>query len=362
MDARPSPRHLAALDVVRFAAAMAVVAYHYLFRGAVDERYVTVRFDTGTLFGIGVEHLYLGVHLFFAVSGYVIMASVRERDAFRFAQARFVRLWPSYALCMTLTAVVLLWIADPRFPVDGATWAANLTFLAPLFGKPFVDGVYWSIVVEIVFYGWVALLMLARVLPRHLLPFAAAWLLLASLNELWLRDDGARWVLLTRFAPWFLFGVLLHDVARHGLRFASVTLLAGTVALSFHNVVVEQREVAALYGVAIDPQAVVTLNAVLLLLFTFALGSRLTARPWLLTLGALTYPLYLLHQNIGYIVLERLAPLTGKHAALAVTVAGALLLAWAVDRWWDRPVRRALARTLDGAFARLPTPLRPRTA
>ena len=355
---RPTASHLASLDVVRFAAAMAVVAFHFLYRGTVDETFTTVRFETGALGELVVEHLYLGVHLFFVVSGFVIMASVRDRDALAFAIARFVRLWPVYALCVTITAVVLLLEQDGRFPMSAATWAANLSFVAPLFGHPFADGVYWSIVLEIVFYGWVTIMIAVGVLPRHLLAFSAAWLALAGSNELFADSEALRLGFATRYAPWFLFGALMHHLVSRGSRAVALLLLLLTVALSMHNVVDEHLEVAARYGSEPAVPTVMLLNAALLLVFLAALHWRLALapRPWLVTLGALTYPLYLLHQNIGYIVLERLSPMVGRHAALVVTVAAALIAAWAITRFFDAPARRALRRLIASLLAYIPLP------
>jgi hypothetical protein len=46
---------------------------------------------------------------------------------------------------MTATFVVLAIVGDPRFPTDASIYAANLSMFARIFGKPSMDGVYWSI-------------------------------------------------------------------------------------------------------------------------------------------------------------------------------------------------------------------------
>ena len=57
-------------------------------------------------------------------------------------------------------------------------------------------------------------------------------------------------------------------------------------------------------------------------LFVAALLARLahTASAHVLMLGGLTYPLYLLHQNVGYIALDALSPSIGRWPALALTI------------------------------------------
>jgi len=82
------------------------------------------------------------------------------------------------------------------------------------------------------------------------------------------------------------------------------------------------------------------------------------ANPVLLWLGAVSYPLYLVHATMGYIVIRRLSGI-GVEANLAVGGAIVFMLALAsaitygVERpagrairgWWKR---RALGRTTDG--------------
>ena len=351
--ARPSaaPRlgHVATLDVLRFGAAAAVLVYHYLYRGAAPPPITATSFDGGEW----VRHLYLAVHLFFAISGFVIMASVRDRDAVGFAAARFVRLWPAYAICAAVTLLIVHATGDPRFPASWAQWAANLTFVAPALGQPFADGAYWSIVVELVFYAWVAVMILLRVLPRHTLAFAATWLVLSTLNEAWWDAEALRRLAATRYAPWFVFGMVGHHLVVRGPSVAAWGLGAAAVALSMHHGVVEQAEIALGYAAQPDPTGIALANAAVLAVFALAVRFRaaLRPRPWLLALGALTYPLYLLHQHIGYIALDALAPALGKHMGVALTAAGVLLLAWAVERFAERPARRALRRGVDAALA-----------
>ncbi|MBL6431238.1 MAG: hypothetical protein HPM95_08765 [Alphaproteobacteria bacterium] len=56
---------------------------------------------------------------------------------------------------MSLTAAVMLTVPELGLPVGLTQYLANLTMLAPFLGQPFMDGAYWSIVAEIIFYAWV---------------------------------------------------------------------------------------------------------------------------------------------------------------------------------------------------------------
>jgi hypothetical protein len=63
--------------------------------------------------------------------------------------------------------LTMAWWAQPPYDHGPGQWLANLTMLAPMFGQPFMDGAYWSIVIEIIFYGWVMIGLFTGVLPRH---------------------------------------------------------------------------------------------------------------------------------------------------------------------------------------------------
>lgn len=62
------------LDVLRGAAAMAVVMFHYFYKGP-SEGWIGVQ-QSAALSAISA-YGYLGVHLFFMISGYVIMMTAQ---------------------------------------------------------------------------------------------------------------------------------------------------------------------------------------------------------------------------------------------------------------------------------------------
>ncbi|MFZ1679820.1 MAG: acyltransferase [Rhizobiaceae bacterium] len=347
---------MASLDLLRVVAALAVLAFHYLFRGAAADGYLDVTYPElagYALFG------YLGVQLFFLISGYVIAWSAEGRSAFDFAFARFSRLVPGYLAGMTLTFAILLVAGHPALPVSASQYVANLFFFAPALGQPFVDGVYWSIMLEIVFYAWVAVLIALGLFQSRLPEWIAGWMLLAALNEFVLDSGALRLAFVTEYAGFFSGGVLAFHMRRHGRTPETLVLMAAAFLLAAATAFRTRGWMLDHYDVALSPVALVTAAAVIHLLFHGALALK-TALPGARAIGfagLMTYPLYLVHQNAGYIVIDALEPALGRWGALAATLVLACVVSAIIVRYVERPARRLLSRL--GERLRRIAPLRP---
>lgn len=346
---------LGSLDLLRLVAALAVVGYHYLFRGAAGVPVLDVAFPEAEPFAI---FGYLGVNLFFLISGFVIAWSAEGRDFRGFAIARFARLYPGFLLCMAASFAVIAWAGDPRLRLESGQFAANLLIFAPAFGKPFMDGVYWSIVLEIVFYGWVALALMFGVFERWKLPLVAAWLGLCAINEFGLHSAALRMVFVTEFSPWFAGGVLMHHLWRNGAAAETLMLLGAAFLLSCNMLAIGQAWMEAHYARSIGLLPLLGANGVMFVALAAAIAVRgyVPATPLVLALGGLTYPLYLLHQNIGYLAINALSDFAGRWGAVAAVTLGMLGSSWAVWRYAETPLRPRVSRILFRIADRLPFP------
>ena len=94
---------------------------------------------------------YVGVPIFFVLSGFVIAFSANEKNVSEFLKSRILRLYPAAWICATITALVI--IGDPdwlrKYLHSLALWPA----------EPWVDPVYWTLAVEITFYSFVVMLL-----------------------------------------------------------------------------------------------------------------------------------------------------------------------------------------------------------
>ena len=333
------------LDALRGIAASWVMLYHY------SVRYGEIFGDRGAPFR--TPDGFFGVQLFFAISGFVMLMTVsRMRSAGQFAIARAARLYPTYWAGVATTFVVLaLWPLAGR-TVTAPEAAFNLTMLQEYFHVRDVDSVYWSLEVELVFYAWIMAMMAAGWLPRARL-LATSWMLAGVAAYLACRG-------LARPLPVILGRVLL-------LEHCGYFGIGITAFLDFQQGRTS-RWSALQYGVAVAVSwlaqglagALLALAIVAVFWLVSRRGARLLDTPVLVFLGAISYPLYLLHQNIGYVVMHALRAQAVGYAwamlaATAVSLAGATALHHVVEapardafqRWRRR--RRAMAPAIRGA-------------
>jgi peptidoglycan/LPS O-acetylase OafA/YrhL len=329
-------RRLWALDGLRGLAALAVVAYHYLDRGP-------------SLYSeLGQRHPWLdwgryGVQLFFIISGFVIFNSVRGTATRRFFANRAIRLYPAYWVAVILTFTVVLVFGLPGRETSAPVALMNLTMLEGFFGIPYVDGAYWTLAIELTFYVAIALLARTRALAdRFIFVTLFAWLAVALTVRTvgFLFNGHAAIDVLAGIAYWmpvFLIGIALNignDTGRWLLPIAVI--------------------VTALIIVAPGDLSVVPPLTVATLLTVGAIYVKLPERlrPTSDYLGELSYPVYLVHQNIGYVILLALVPLgIPQFGATAIAAATAIALATVISYSIDIPVRRRL-RALVAARSR----------
>jgi peptidoglycan/LPS O-acetylase OafA/YrhL len=327
-----------ALDLLRLVAVAAVLLYHYGFWGPSSQDVPQVALPWTASFA---QYGFLGVPVFFIISGFVIAYSAEGRTATGFAIARFSRIYPTFLFCMTLTFLASLTMGPPHFETGLAQWCANLFIAAPALGHPYMDAAYWSLVIEVAFYAWVALLMAAKLFPRHLDLIILIWLGMTFANELTIDAPILEKILLADDSGFFAVGLAIYELyrGRRDLKlYAIFALSVGTAVFqSLHKLI----RLAPHTGGAFDDAVVVAICLGSIAVIFLATRLRRLPLPGglVLAIGGLTYPLYLLHMQLGYVVLMAFAPADNVWAVAGV-IAGIVLLSWIVWRFIERPAQR----------------------
>jgi len=353
---RTAPREtrLRALDGLRLIAALMVAAYHYGGRGGEVTRAwgSSAKHQFPTLHGY-FAYGCLGVQVFFVISGFVICMSGWGRPLKSFFASRASRLLPAYWAAILIVSAVFALPMVAYKALSPSDTLVNLTMLQQPLGVDRVLGVCWTLWAEIRFY---ALFALCVVLPgatrRRVILFCAGWTLAAAIAQ------GAKMplldiVLIPEYAPFFIGGVGLYLVHRD----RRDVYAWGIVAVSF--LIGQHYAVRSLWN-ASDPNAFAhrsSLGITLIVAFGFvavaaiALGRLNWANwRWLTVAGALTYPFYLVHEHLGWVVIRALHRSLGlpSAATFALTIASMLLLAWLMNRYVEKRLTPKLRTALSG--------------
>lgn len=335
------------IEQLRGIAILLVVVFHYTNRispvalGA--ESPPVVEFYSGIA----------GVHLFFGISGYLIAKTLYSSSALgEFYAKRLSRIWPLFILG---NVTVFLWtlVFDAPvvpegvkgFDVGGRSLydLAGTTFFLHDLGFEWIDGVHWSILVELKYYAAIGLLCVAfkrRGVDAFCWATAFLGLLELSLNVIC--SDGACAVLrkilhgvfIAQYLPFFAVGMMLYH-RWHGMLLAVCLLLCLSQLIEAASLNPDFSVDGTLEFLA--------LFLALLIVDQLLLNGRVCG-----FFGKYSYSIYLFHQVIGLSLIMRLTPSIGID--LAILAASAFVLAvsvaasWLVEWRYRRQVTSCLIR------------------
>jgi len=348
VSAAPLSDRSSFIDVWRGVSILLVVAYHFTSR--VPSRF----FGAETSPSIGFAFGNVGVLIFFVLSGYLISKTLGSAPTLAdFYARRLSRIWPLFIVAAFFVYGARHLLAPPIVPsgygvppfgnesIEPIDLVATI-FFAEQLGFDWVDGAFWSILVELKFYFLAGLM--AALLRRN--P-ATSFALLSSALALnyhiasYFHFSSVVWllhsVLVADYLPFFAVGMLLQQKAL-------TSLLAVNVML------------CAVAGIALVPEGSAS-NFPQSGLFLAALAGALLADGMLfanrvmLWIGRYSYSIYLFHQVIGLALIRSLAPSIGIDVAIIVAVAAVFALAWIASDLFEWRFRRQVTGALVGLMA-----------
>ena len=349
MSASNSQQRIGIINALRGFAAL-VVAWGHFVAGQ------------GKYLGMSGKYGYLGVDIFFVISGFVIPWSLYRsryelRDYPRFLLKRNVRLYPPYLASIAISILATNFVLVPVFhiphmTVTGRDLLLHFAYLNDLAHVPWVNVAYWTLAIEFQWYLLIGLVLPLLASRRRLARFAAtSVMVLAYFAFPWDR-------LVFHFLPVFLIGVFVFQYR------AAVTGLGEMLGLIAVMVFAMLRSSGWLVPLVAVPTGMLIAFPVLQGRAIHrgpergperSLGSTpIRANPARIggpggwrdgvadRVGDVSYSLYLLHLPIGVSVIGCLShwlPYSGSYIGLldVVGVAASMWAAWIMYRVIERP-------------------------
>jgi len=311
------------LDALRGLCAAGVLCYHYLFWGP---QFYFSKGEALSSFPWGSYR----IQLFCMISGFVIlMVLEKTKKSFDFVVHRFSRLYPSYFVVVILSACLVTIFSLPDRDISWPQVLINLTMFQPWLGVRNVDSAFWYLAPELSFYVCIFCVFLSGQLKR-IEVFGFMWLVFMILNENvfgWGHLHLPRFIEVSHLLYWghlFFAGILFYNLKTKGHSWQRHTGLA----LCFI--------VQNLLSYDIAPIISMGICLVLFYLFLFGRLSWIVQKPFLF-LGNISYCLYLIHLNMGYIVIRYLYakginPWLRFLISTAIALAMATILTYGIER------------------------------
>lgn len=337
-DRSPAPRHEAAsrivfLDGLRGLAVLIVFLVHSLDQ--VSPAFVRFRTQSLQLGNVGVM-------VFFMCSGFIIPATMERHSSLRrFWIGRVWRLFPLYWISVAIGAgFAALGLAElPSMAAQPLlTILGNLTMTQLFLGVSYINGIFWTLELELVLYIAVSLVWALGIL-RHTSLVAGILLVTSALCDIVFPQVTAASPVLG-----YLIYVALMWVAAAAYRYHSGAIGRAELCILALLALVALLAPLVPYGLqGLSPYAVARLIGFLLTAALFLYRDHPTplALRWL---GTVSYSVYLLHT---YIIVfgHSLPPFVALPLWLGVT----LVLSAATERWIEQPGIRIGRRMLSSS-------------
>lgn len=293
------------LDFLRGVFSLMVVVYHYFTLSSADGKLSIWRSESLTTIS---KYGYLGVDLFFVISGAVIIFSSKRKNALSFIKGRFIRLYPEYWLSIVFTVLIVYFIGENyALNFSSKDVIINFTMFQRFFGIADVNGVYWTLAIELIFYFFISVVLLLRKMPMYYLFFFLSVLNLFSLffQEL----HFLRKYLILDWMTSFTYGFLIYKFteAESAKNYGNITLLI----LNFivHILILKDQLIRHenYLGLTLNyyVELVIYYTGIILIYISFIVKINSISLIRLSTLfGRLSYPVYLTH-GVGIILISK---------------------------------------------------------
>jgi len=317
------------LDSLRGIAALMVMLSHYTW--AYD-----YHFNLINEHNFHFENGGFGVDIFFIISGFVIFMTLEKITTIReFIISRFSRLYPTYWFSIILTLLVITVFPVPTLgDYTLKQIILNFTMVHGYLKTDHIDQVYWSLGVEMIFYTLMGFIFYFRKIEIIEI-ISYIWLTICLLLLLFniSFEKYFNQILIVKFAPLFISGIMFFKIK------TSKTTSNTYIILIYSFFLLVFKEFYKHDITNVDLQIVILLIITYIVFFIFSIYKiKILNNKILLFFGTISYPMYLLHNVIGYSIIYRVRGFyNNQFFYVSVTAIITITLAYLVTKYIEKP-------------------------
>jgi len=336
----PSKR-LDYIDLLRVIALGAVIAFHYFYSAIVRGR--TPNVAESPVMG-WAQYGYLGVELFFMISGFVIMSSTKGISAGNFLKKRFLRLFPMYWIALILIFFVSQFGFWQKPGLISENLYYSLTMTPESFSHNWLDAAHWFLERQLQFYLFILIILTVR-LGKYLSPIFQWWAIIGFIWNAFGFDNYGIWYLNGFFAL-ISGGAIISSIRATGFtRLRMVALLSSYLwAITSRIDLIPWLDENRGPGHSAIVIGLVITSMYFLMLLTLTRGVSGIHLRGIATAGAITYPLYLIHNRLGGLAIARFASPENQYFIYLIVVVFSIFIAYGILKVESRIMKRFQTR------------------
>lgn len=329
-------KRILGLDYMRGMACLLVVLYHYTTRVVESFPYIGDKWHFRVSFG------YMGVCIFFMLSGYLSIKLYREDiSIWKYIKNKVLRLYPCYWCAAILTFIITSLFLVER-TVSWKSLLINLTMLESFLGVDPVDGAYWTLANELIFYAFFAIVFVILKKKSMFSYVAIAWVFITNIIICFESKSIvyliANKFFMAQYAHMFLAGgfiFILYSSKRKSDRMINLLGWIFCIATQF-------RLFSIGYGFFF-------LISNIILMYIATIEKQKNEYPRCIVkvlkplsfVASISYPFYLIHQNIGYALIVNIYK-TGFQSEIIIfiPIIVLMLLSYLMHKMIEMPINK----------------------
>ena len=272
--------------MLRVVAIVVIVLYHFLMC------------YPKTFYGIEPSSLFfdrlgqMGVSVFLIISGVFLIG--RKKNIFEYWFNRLFRIWPTYFVSIVIIFIVTSVYKTEYLSSTASTFALNSFFVNGFIGKPYVDGAHWFLTVLIAAIFIAGFCQLFN--GKRLFIFLFAWLAVNLATNLIVTDNSTVSLglkIISKITGGKYLGFLLIGTS-FGLYLKNRSFIALSIMIAFSLLYIFLLHDFWYYIIAMAASVIVAICYL----------KVIPCPRFFATLGEYSFSLFLIHQYIGYVIIN----------------------------------------------------------